>query len=202
MNKYPLIIIASVFLASSFALGFSDDGPDYTKQLKEDSGPLCTNFKVTKSQTIFCLQDPSTKTLYQFDYSITSPSNDGAKKILILSVYNPAKKQFDLKMTANVSTDGKSRTGTIIDPGLHWNNTYPLEDKYDGKFPSDEAYFHAILTDDLYPTRQAKDPTLGPKSYTPEAKFLISVFNHLAMTPIAQQKLLESNSLPKLIPQN
>jgi hypothetical protein len=193
MKKNAFLVFTFGFLMSSFAFGDFEDPTDYSSQLKADSGPQCSHFTVGKDLTIFCLKDPTTQVLYQFEYSI---NGNPREKILKLSTYDPRISQFVPKMTATLAVVGKVRQATLDDPKLSWHATLPLLDS--DKNAPDESYFHAMVTDDLYPTRQTKDPTLGPKSSAPEAKFMMGVFNHLAMTPVAQQKLLETNNLPKL----
>src|SRR5580704_8716106 len=163
MKKNAFLVFSLGFLISSLVYGDFEDPADYSSQLKADSGPQCSHFTIGKDIAIFCLKDPTTQVLYQFEYGI---NENPREKILKLSTYDSGKSQFIPKMTATLVVTGKVRQAALDDPGLTWHVTLPILDN--AKNASDEAYFHAMVTHDLYPKRQSKDPSLGPKSNTPE----------------------------------
>jgi len=178
MKTYGFVLILFILL-DSVAYGQSSEEKTFAKTLKEDSGPLCSNFKLFKTQATFCLEDPNTKILYQFEYNI-----EPQIKTLILSAYNVGKKEFTKKMNSEIRTDGVMRTATMSDPQLY-TKTWPLNANN-----SDEAYFLAMITLDL------KYNSSRPDDHTPIGNFLLNLYHHLGMTPVAEQKLLPKDLSP------
>lgn len=190
MRSPIFVVFGFVFLLCSASYSFAET-KEFNDRLKQDSGPLCDDFKISKTLTIFCLENPNTKTLYKFNYSLEfqDKSSELKSKNLTLSVYSLEKKAFVQKMEAKLSVNGIARTASLDAPKLYSTNptTWPIVSKDNH---SDESFFLSMIILDF------GDQEITPDNETPEGRFLLNTYHHLGMTPIADQKLLPTNWPP------